>query len=139
MTIEQPAGPLHLTARFLAVRPDFIILGLALPTFIVFGWPLIAWIAVAAIWTVQFGVQLVLDRKAAASDDPKRVMSYYMGGALGRAWSVATVLLVVGLVDRPAAIYAIALTAVVFTTYFVARVINRLAGEAETVMEAERK
>lgn len=124
--------------RFLAHRPDFIVLAVALPLFIAFDWPLAAWGIVTVLWIAQFALQVVLDTKAANSTDPKRVMGYYMAGALARGWTVATALLITGLVDRDTGLYAIALTAVVFTSYFIAKLFGRLFDEADTVKEAQQ-
>lgn len=132
-------SPARTFGRFLLVRPDFIILALALPLFIALDWPLAAWAIVTVLWTLQFVLQVVLDKKASTSTDPKRVMGYYMAGALGRGWSVATALLITGLIDREVGMFAIALTAVIFTAYFVAKLFGRLFDEADTVSEAQNK
>lgn len=133
------SGPLRTLGRFLAVRPDFVLLALALPLFIALSWPIVSWAIVAVLWVGQFVLQVVLDKKAQSSTDPKRVMGYYLAGALGRGWSVATVLLITGLIDQEVGLYAIALTAVIFTAYFVAKLFNRLFEEADNVVEAQNK
>lgn len=140
MTVEGSEGSaMKSFGRFLLHRPDFVVLAVALPLFLALNWPIAAWGVVTVLWIAQFALQVVLDSKAAASNDPKRVMGYYMAGALGRGWTVATALLITGLVDRETGMYAIALTAVVFTTYFVAKLFNRLFDEADTIAEAQNK
>jgi len=67
------------------------------------------------------------------------VIGLLAGGALARGWAVATVLLVLGLVADDAVLYAIVLTMVVFTVYFIAKVFNRLTNESDAVVRAAAK
>jgi hypothetical protein len=136
--VESDGSATRTFGRFLAHRPDFVILALALPLFLALDWPIAAWGVVTVLWIAQFILQVVLDAKAASSTDPKRVMGLYMAGALARGWGVATALLITGLVDRETGLYAIVLTAVVFTSYFIAKLFGRLFDEADTVTEAQK-
>ena len=125
--------------KFLKLRPDFVALAIALPIFIAASWPLLAWGVVALVWTAQAVIQIGLDAKVAGSDDPRRVIGLLAGGALARGWAVATVLLILGLVADDAVLYAIVLTMVVFTVYFIAKVFNRLTNESDAVVRAAAK
>lgn len=122
--------------RFLLRRPDFIVLAVALPIFLAAGWPVLAWAVVAVVWTLQFALQVFLDTRVEGATDPKKVIGILAGGALARAWSVATALLVLGLIDRDTGVYGVILMMVVFTAYFAARVIGRLFEESEAVKGA---
>lgn len=124
---------------FFKLRPDFIVLALALPVFLLADWPIIAWATVAVAWTLQTIIQFALEAKVADSDNPRRVIGLLAGGALARAWSVATVLLILGLVAEDSVLYAIVLTMVVFTVYFIAKVFNRLISESDAVVNAAAK
>ncbi len=121
---------------FFKLRPDFIVLALALPVFLVAEWPIVAWITVAVAWTAQTIIQFALEAKVAESDNPRRVIGLLAGGALARAWMVATVLLILGLLAEDSVLYAIVLTMVVFTVYFVAKVFTRLVSESDAVVDA---
>lgn len=133
--IGDSMGPLG----FLKLRPDFIVLVLALPVFVLAGWPIIAWGTVAVVWSLQAGIQLALESKAASTTNPRQVIGLLAGGALVRGWSVATALLILGLLNKDAALYAIVLTLVLFTIYFTARVFTRLVAESDAVAEAVTK
>ena len=121
-----PARPSLGLVGFLKIRPDFIVLAGALPVFILAEWPLIV-------------IQFLLEAKVADSDNPRQVIGLLAGGALARAWSVATVLLLLGLFAEDTVLYAIVLTMIVFTVYFVAKVFTRLVGESDAVVNAAAK
>jgi hypothetical protein len=124
---------------FLKLRPDFIVLVLALPVFVVADWPLVAWATVAVVWTLQAVLQFTLEAKASTATNPSHVIGLLAGSALVRGWSVATGLLILGLLNKDAALYAIVLTLVLFTIYFTARVFTRLMAESDAVAEAVAK
>ena len=52
---------------------DIVILILALPVFLAADLPMVGYAAAAAVWLVQRVIQVVLNRKAAAADDPRVV------------------------------------------------------------------
>src|SRR4051794_41983402 len=68
---------------------DLVLLALALPVFLLGGLPMLGYAAGAAAWLVQRGVQLALNRKAAAADDPRTVVGIVAGSMIGRGWLVA--------------------------------------------------
>lgn len=142
VTVPQTPSPVRPSlglVGFLKIRPDFIVLAGALPVFILAEWPLIAWGTVAVAWSIQTVIQFLLEAKVAGSDNPRQVIGLLAGGALARAWSVATVLLLLGLFAEDAVLYAIVLTLIVFTVYFVAKVFTRLVGESDAVVNAAVK
>ena len=138
-TTGDPAAGGPVIGRFLLRRPDFVVLALALPIFFAAGLPLLSWAAVTIVWVLQFALQAYLDHKVADSTDPKKVLGMLAGGALARAWLVATALLITGLIDRETGLYAILLTMVVFTVYFAAKVMGRLFEESEAVKGAGKQ
>ena len=50
---------------------DIVILILALPVFLAADLPMLGYAAAAVAWLVQRAIQVVLNRKAAAADDPR--------------------------------------------------------------------
>ncbi|MGB0872334.1 MAG: hypothetical protein ACPGWS_03575 [Solirubrobacterales bacterium] len=125
--------------RFSLRRPDFVVLAIALPIFLAAGWPVLAWGAVTLVWILQFALQVFLDSRVEGATDPKKVIGILAGGALARAWTVATALLILGLIDRETGVYGVILTMIVFTAYFAARVISRLVEESEAVKGAGKQ
>lgn len=124
--------------RFFARRPDFLLLAVAPLVFVAADLPLVAWAVVASVWTLQSLLQLAFDAKVAKTDNPRRVIALLAGGALVRAWTVATALLITGLIDKDTGLIAVVFTLVLFTLYFAARVFGRLLDDADTVSEAGR-
>jgi hypothetical protein len=97
---------------------DLAVLALALPVFLAAGLPVIGWAAAGAAWIVQRGLQLALERRARASDDPRTVAGLITGSMIARAWIMALAVFGVGLAEREAGLAAAVLTIVLFTVYF---------------------
>jgi hypothetical protein len=105
---------------------DLVLLAIALPVFLVGGLPMLGYAAGAAAWLVQRGVQLALNRKAVAADDPRTVVGIAAGSMIGRGWLVALTILAVGLADSDSAgLAAAVLFIVLFTAYFTVSMIMR--------------
>ena len=105
---------------------DLVLLALALPLFVVAGLPMLGYVAGARRpgW-LQRGVQHVLDRRAAASRDPRTVVGITAGSMIGRGWLVALTIFAAGLEDEDAGLAAAVLVIVLFTAYFTVSMIMR--------------
>ena len=104
---------------------DLVLLALALPLFVAGGLPMLGYAAGAAAWLVQRGVQLALNRKAAAADDPRTVVGIAAGSMIGRGWLVALTIFAAGLKDEDAGLAAAVLVILLFTAYFTVSMIMR--------------
>ena len=104
---------------------DIVILILALPVFLAADLPMLGYVAGALAWLVQRAIQIVLVRKAAASDDPRVVVGITAGSMIGRAWLVALTIFAAGLEDNDAGLAAAVLVIVLFTAYFTVSMIMR--------------
>jgi hypothetical protein len=107
---------------------DLVILAIALPIFIVAGWPLAGYAAGAIAWIVQRVIADVLARRAAASDDPRTVVGLTAGSMIGRGWLVALTIFGAYLVagsDDDVGLAAAVLVVVLFTAYFTVSLILR--------------
>jgi hypothetical protein len=89
------------------------------------GLPVIGWAAAAGAWLVQRGLQVVVERRARASDDPRTVAGLVAGSMVTRAWLVALAVFGIGLVEREAGLSAAVLAIVLFTVYFSAALAAR--------------
>jgi hypothetical protein len=108
---------------------DLVLLALALPAFIVAGWPLLGYVVAAGAWLAQRGIQLVASRRvksSMASGDRRAALGIMGATTLGRVWLIAIAVLIVGLVDREAGLAAALLSAALFTLYFGSQVMDRL-------------
>jgi hypothetical protein len=104
---------------------DLVLLAIALPVFLLGGLPMLGYVAGAAAWLVQRGVQLALNRKAVASDDPRTTVGIAAGSMIGRGWLVALTIFAAGLKDEDAGLAAAVLVIVLFTAYFTVSMIMR--------------
>ena len=105
---------------------DLVVLALALPIFVLAGLPLAGYAAGAGAWLVQRAIQVTLERRAKASDDPRTVVGLTAGSMIGRGWLVALTIFGVGVaVDREAGLSAAVLVIVLFTVYFTVTMILR--------------
>ena len=105
---------------------DLVVLALAVPLFLIAGFPLAGYATGAGAWLAQRGLQIVLERRAKASQDPRTVVGLTAGSMIARGWLVALTILLVGLaagndVGLSAAVLVIAL----FTVYFTASMLLR--------------
>ena len=104
---------------------DLVLLALALPVFVLGGLPMLGYAAGATAWLVQRGLQLFLNRKAVAADDPRTTVGIAAGSMIGRGWLVALTIFAAGLVDEDAGLAAAVLVIVLFTAYFTVSMIMR--------------
>ena len=104
---------------------DIVLLVLALPVFLAGDLPMLGYAAGALAWIVQRAIQLVLNRKAAAADDPRKVVGLAAGSMIGRGWLVALTIFAAGLEDNDAGLSAAVLVIVLFTAYFTVSMIMR--------------
>ena len=111
---------------------DLALLALALPIFVAAGLPLLGYVGAAGGWLTQRGVQVLIERRARASDDPRTVAGLLTGSMLARGWIMAGSIFIVGLAEREAGLAAAILAIMLFTFYFTGQMIGR-------PFEAERK
>ena len=105
---------------------DLIVLALALPVFLAAGFPMAGYAAGAGAWLVQRAVQVLLERRAKASDDPRTVVGLTAGSMIGRGWLVALTIFFVGIsAGNDAGLSAAVLVIALFTIYFTMNMILR--------------
>jgi hypothetical protein len=110
---------------------DLVALVVALPVFALAGLPLGGWALGAGVWLVQKALQIIFERRVRDAEDPRAVVGYTAGGAIARGWLAALAVLVIGLLaGADVGLSAVVLILVLFTIYFVVRVIERSQGSA---------
>jgi len=108
---------------------DLVLLALALPAFIVAGWPLLGYAVAAAAWLIQRGIDALATRRvksSMASGDRRTAMGVMGAATLGRVWLIALAVLLVGLAEREAGLAAALLSLALFTVFLGTRVVDRL-------------
>src|SRR4051794_32289312 len=104
---------------------DLALLVLALPVFLAASFPLLGYAAGAVAWLAQRAVQVVVEGKARASDDPRRVAGLMAGSMIGRGWLAALTIFAAGMKENDAGLAAAVLVVVLFTAYFTVNLIAR--------------
>jgi hypothetical protein len=114
---------------------DLVLLAAALPVFILADLPMTAYIVVALVWLAQHGVELLTDRavrRAAARGDRRAAMGWVGATTLGRVWTIALAVLLVGVLDsKDAGLAAAVLAAVLFTVHLGGRLLAKLLAPEE--------
>jgi hypothetical protein len=104
---------------------DLVVLAVAFPVFVVAGLPLLGYAAATLAWVLQRGVQVLLLRRARASDDVRGAVGITAASMIGRGYLVALTIFGAGLIERKAGLAAALLVIVLFTVYFVTAFIAR--------------
>jgi hypothetical protein len=108
---------------------DLVILAAALPVFIAADLPMTAYAVIAGVWIAQHGVELLTNRavrRAAARGDRTAAMGWVGATTLGRVWTVALAVLLVGVLDsKDAGLAAAVLAAILFTVHLGGRLLSR--------------
>lgn len=114
----------------LAVRyADLVVLVAALPVFLAVGLPLLAYAVVAVTWIASLGVEVWTERhvrRELERGNRRDAMGWTAATALGRVWTLALAVLIVGLVDeRETGLVAALFAAVLFTVHLAGRLLAR--------------
>jgi hypothetical protein len=100
---------------------DLVVLALALPVFVVAGWPLVGYAAAAGAWLAQHVILFYADRASVAAlrrRDRRRALGIVGAATLGRLWLVTLSILLVGLLgEREDGLAAAVLTLVLVTVH----------------------
>jgi hypothetical protein len=114
---------------------DLVLLVLALPVFIAADFAIAGYLAIAGIWIVMYGIELISNRAiegAVARRDRRAAMGWLGATALARAWIVALGVLIIGLVaGKDAGLAAAVLAAILFTVHLGSRLLLRLTEPQE--------
>jgi hypothetical protein len=109
---------------------DLVVLVVALPVFLIAGFPMLGYAVAAAAWLVQWTVHLLGERRAAvslAAGDRRGALGVVAATTLGRVWLVALAVLLVGvLADREDGLAAAVLSAALVTAYLISLFGSRL-------------
>ena len=116
---------------------DLVLLALALPVFVVAGWPLLGYAAAAVAWIAQHVVWVAAQRQAAVAverGERNRAMGIIGFSTLGRLWIVTIAILLVGVLgEDEAGLAAGILSAVLVTAHLGSQALGRLfGGEGES-------
>jgi len=104
---------------------DLAVIALALPVFLIAGFPLLGWFGAAIGWCGQRLIQAGLESRASRTDDPKGFFRLMAGSLIGRSWFLVLVIFATGLIERRAGLAAALLALITFTTYLIVSVIFR--------------
>lgn len=107
---------------------DVVLIVLIAPIAIPIGAPAVGYAVGAVAWTAQRFAGTAIERRALASEDPKRAIGVSLISSLGRVWLLALTILAVGLVgERKDGLTAALVVLVAFTIYFGMSLVTRPA------------
>ena len=107
---------------------DLALLALALPVFLVAGFPVLGWLTAAVIWLLWRGIGHWSDHRAATADSAKQMAGIAAGSMIGRGWLLGLILLGAGLAaGDDVGLSAAVLALVLFTVHFTLKIILRPA------------
>jgi hypothetical protein len=104
---------------------DLVVVVIALPVFLLAGFPIAGWGAASGAWILQRLINHWTTRRAQRSKDVRATVGILTGSMIGRGWLVALSILAVGLADNDAGLAAAVLVVVLFTVYFTASLVLR--------------
>ena len=113
---------------------DLIVLAIALPVFLIFGFPILGYVVCAAAWLLGRGLHLAAERRARAAlekGNRKGALGTMGAATLGRVWLLALAILLVGLADRESGLAAAILAIVLFTVHLIGTALSRLLAPPE--------
>ena len=97
---------------------DVIAFAVALPLFLVAGFPIVGWLTAAGAWVVQRLINELAVRKAEKADDVRTRVGLLAGSTILRGWVVAGIIVAVGWNNSDAGLAAAILFLLVFTLQF---------------------
>lgn len=109
---------------------DFGVLALALPVFLIGGFPMVGYAIVAAVWVAQRWLQSFATARAVETGDRRAAIGVIGGMMVARIWLLGLGVLAAGLIDREAGVAAGLLAVALFTTFFVTLLIVKPLEEA---------
>jgi hypothetical protein len=116
--------------------PDLALLALALPVFLLAGFPMLGYVVIAAVWLAQAAIQFAAQRhvsRSLASGKRNVALGSLAAATLGRVWIVALAILLVGLLaDREDGLAAAVLAAVLVTAHLAGLFATRVIESEET-------
>ena len=116
---------------------DLVLLVVALPIFIAAGFPMAGYLAIAGLWLVIYGVELISNRAiegAVARRDRRAAMGWLGATGLARAWIATLGVLIIGLAaGKDAGLAAAVLAAILFTVHLGTRILLRMTQPREPV------
>ena len=98
---------------------DLGVLALALPVFLVGGFPMVAYAILAVAWVAQRLLQRFATARAVETGDRRAAIGVIGGVMVARIWLLGLSVLAAGLIEREAGVAAGLLAVALFTTSFV--------------------
>ena len=127
---KTPASTQSATGLTVLKNLDFGVLALALPVFLVGGFPMVAYAIVAAAWIAQRRLQSFATARAVETGDRRAAIGVIGGVMVARIWLLGLSVLAAGLIEREAGVAAGLLAVALFTTFFVTLLIVKPLEEA---------
>jgi hypothetical protein len=107
---------------------DVVIIVMLAPIVLLMGAPVLGYSVGAVVWTAQRVAGAAIERRALASEDPRRQIGVTVVSSLGRVWLLALTILAVGLLgEKEDGLTAALVIFAAFTIYFGSSLVTRPA------------
>jgi hypothetical protein len=107
---------------------DVVIIVMLAPIVLLMGAPVLGYSVGAVAWTAQRVAGAAIERRALASEDPRRQIGVTLVSSLGRVWLLALTILAVGLLgEKKDGLTAALVVFAAFTIYFGSSLVTRPA------------
>jgi hypothetical protein len=107
---------------------DVVLILMIAPIALIIGAPVLGYAVGTLAWTAQRFAGAAIERRALASEDPKRAIGVTLFSSLGRVWLLALTILAVGLVgEKKDGLTAALVVFFAFTIYFGISLVTRPA------------
>lgn len=117
---------------------DLGALALALPLFLIAGFPMLGYLTAAVVWLLQRGVRDLVARRAQKATDVRTAVGLNAASMIVRGWVVAFAIFAIGLSDSEAGLAAAVLFLFLFTIFFTMQAIVRPQGPSSTTPRPSR-
>jgi len=104
---------------------DLAALVVAMPLFLLAGFPMLGYAVAAGAWILQRGARELIQRRAVAANDVRAAVGLTAASMIIRGWLVALAIFAVGLSDSEAGLAAAVLFLLLFTLAFSMQAILR--------------
>ena len=125
------ARPVATAAR----NVDLLLVAIALPVFLIAGFPIAGYLVATAAWLGGRAMKRVADQrsiKSLAAGDRRAALRPQAIASISRVWIVTGAVLIAGLIDREAGLAAAVLAVALFTSHLLGLFVSQALGSEES-------
>ena len=121
-------------AATLARNIDLLIVAVALPIFLIAGWPIAGYLVAVAAWLFGRAMKRAADersKRSLAAGDRRAALRPQAIASISRVWIVTGAVLITGLIDRESGLAAALLAVALFTSHLLGLFVSQMLSSEE--------